>query len=88
MNKSELIAAISSESGISKTDAKKALESFLTVISKELKKGGKVTLVGHGTYQVVEKAERTGINPQTKAPIKIAAKKVVKFRPGEQLTNL
>jgi DNA-binding protein HU-beta len=87
MNKSELIAAIASESGIKKADAKKVLESFFTTISKELKKGGKITLVGHGTYQVVEKAERSGINPQTKAPIKIAAKKVVKFKPGGQLTN-
>jgi DNA-binding protein HU-beta len=87
MNKTELIAAMANESGLSKADVKRALEGFLTVVSKELKKGGKLTLIGHGTYQVVEKAERTGVNPQTKAPIKIAAKKVVKFKPGSEFTS-
>jgi DNA-binding protein HU-beta len=82
MNKSELIAAIADESGLSKVDAKKALDGFLSSVSKELAKGGKVTLVGHGTYQVVQKSARTGINPRTKAPIKIPAKKVVKFKPA------
>ena len=82
MNKSELIAAMAIESGLSKVNAKKALEGFLTVVSKELKSGGKITLVGHGTYQVMEKSARTGVNPQTKAPIQIAAKKVVKFKPA------
>lgn len=85
MNKSELIAAMAAESGLSKTDAKKALDGFLTVVSKELKAGGKVSLVGHGTYQVIEKGARTGINPRTKEPIQIAAKKVVKFKPGAEL---
>ncbi|MDR0428241.1 MAG: HU family DNA-binding protein [Dysgonamonadaceae bacterium] len=85
MNKSELIAAIAAESGISKADAKRALDGFFTVITKELKKGGKVGLVGHGSYQVVKKNARTGINPRTKQPIKIAAKKVVKFKPGVNL---
>lgn len=86
MNKAELIAAMAAESGLSKVDVKKVLDSFLTVVSKELKSGGKVNLVGHGTYQVIEKNERAGINPRTKQPIKIAAKKVVKFKPGLDLT--
>jgi DNA-binding protein HU-beta len=82
MNKTELIDAIAAESGLSKVDSKKALNGFLTAVSSELKSGGKVTLVGHGTYQVVQKSARTGINPKTKAPIQIPAKKVVKFKPG------
>jgi Bacterial nucleoid DNA-binding protein len=82
MNKTELINAIAAESGLSKVDSKKALNGFLTAVSNELKNGGKVTLVGHGTYQIVQKAARKGINPKTKQPIQIAAKKVVKFKPG------
>jgi len=82
MNKSELISAMAEESGLSKVDSKKALNAFLTAVSSELKKGGKITLVGHGTYQVIEKSARTGINPQTKKPISIPAKKAVKFKPG------
>jgi DNA-binding protein HU-beta len=85
MNKTELISAIAGQSGLSKVDSKKALDAFLTTVSNELKKGEKITLVGHGTYQVIEKSARPGINPQTKAPIKIPAKKVVKFKPGINL---
>jgi DNA-binding protein HU-beta len=85
MNKTGLIDAIAVESGLSKVNSKKALDAFLTAVSSELKKGGKIVLVGHGTYQIVEKSARTGINPQTKAPIKIPAKKVVKFKPGANL---
>ena len=85
MNKTDLIGAIAEESGLSKVDSKKALNAFLTTFSSELKKGGKITLVGHGTYQVVEKSARTGINPRTKAPIQIPAKKAVKFKPGLNL---
>jgi DNA-binding protein HU-beta len=85
MNKAELISAIAEESGLSKIDSKKALNALLSAISNELKNGGKVTLVGHGTYQVVDKSARIGINPKTKEPIKIAAKKAVKFKPGADL---
>lgn len=85
MNKMELITAIAEKSGLSKVNSKKALNAFLTTVSSELKKGEKITLVGHGTYQVVAKSARTGINPRTKAPIKIPAKKAVKFRPGINL---
>jgi len=85
MNKTELISAIAEESGLSKVDSKKALNALLTTFSSELKKGRKITLVGHGTYQVIEKSARTGINPQTKALIQIPAKKTVKFKPGLNL---
>ena len=85
MNKTELIAAISAESGLSKVTSKKALGACLSVIAKELQSGGKINLVGHGTYQVIEKNARTGVNPRTQQPIKIAAKKVVKLKPGADL---
>jgi DNA-binding protein HU-beta len=82
MNKTALVAAMANESGLTKANSQRALEGFLTVVSRELKNNGKLTLAGHGTYQIVEKAERMGINPQTKTPIRIAAKKVVKFKPA------
>lgn len=85
MNKAELIDVIAEESGLSKVDSKKALNGTLAAIAKELKNGGKITLVGHGTYQVIEKSARTGINPKTRQPIHIPAKKVVKFKPGAEL---
>jgi len=87
MNKAELIDAIASESSLSKADAKKALESTLDVISKSLKKGEKVSLVGFGSFSVSKRAERVGRNPQTGAEIKIAAKSVVKFKSGAELNE-
>lgn len=86
MNKSELIHAMAEKSGLSKVDAKKALEAFVETVSDELKRGEKIALVGFGTFSVVEKAERTGMNPSTKQPITIAAKKVAKFKPGAELS--
>jgi len=85
MNKTELINAIAKDSGLSKVSSKKALNAFLTTVSKALKKGEKITLIGHGTYQVVERSARTGINPQTKKSIKIPARKAVRFKPGKNL---
>jgi DNA-binding protein HU-beta len=85
MNKSELIDAMAAKAGLSKTDSKKALDAFTSVIAEEMKKGEKVALVGFGTFSVVEKSARTGINPATKQPIQIAAKKVAKFKPGADL---
>ena len=82
MNKSELINAMAAESGLSKTDAKKALDAFISVVTNAMKEGDKVALVGFGTFSVSERAGRTGINPSTKQPIEIPAKKVVKFKPG------
>ena len=88
MNKAELIAAIAETAGFTKVDAKKALESFLTVTTKALKKGDKVSLVGFGTFSVIKRAARKGRNPQTKKEIKIPAKKVVKFKAGSELAAI
>ena len=85
MNKAQLISAIAEKSGLSKVDSKKALDGFLESVAATLKAGDKIALVGFGTFSVVNKAARTGINPATKKPIKIAAKKVVKFKAGSEL---
>jgi len=85
MNKTDLINAVAKEAGLTKINSKKVLNVFLTTISNELKKGGKITLAGHGTYQVIDKSAKKGINPRTKATIMIPAKKVVKFKPGVYL---
>jgi len=88
MNKSELIDAIAKDAGITKVAAKSALESFINNVMTTLKKkDGKVSLVGFGTFSVAERAARQGINPATKKPIKIAAKKVAKFKAGADLSN-
>lgn len=87
MNKTELIDAIAEEAGLSKADAKKALEAFLANIEKTLKKGDKISLVGFGSWSVSEKPAREGRNPKTGETIKIAAKKVVKFKAGAELSN-
>ncbi len=88
MNKSELINAVAEKSGLSKVDAKKALDATLEAIAEEVKKGGKVALVGFGTFSVSERSARKGINPRTKAPINIAAKKTTKFKAGSELSDL
>ena len=86
MNKSELIDAIAKDAEITKAAAKKALESFVSNVTETLKKkDGKISLVGFGTFSVSERAARQGINPATKKPIKIAAKKVAKFKAGADL---
>lgn len=87
MNKTEFISAVSEKSGLSKTDAKKAVEAFVETVSQELKTGGKVALLGFGSFSVAEKAARKGINPKTKQPIEIAARKSVKFKAGAELTD-
>lgn len=85
MNKAELIDAIASKSGLTKADAKKALDGFTAAISASLKKGDRVSLVGFGSWSVTKRSARTGRNPQTGKEIKIAAKKVVKFKAGAEL---
>ncbi len=87
MNKAELIDAIASDSGLSKADAKRALDGFITVTTKALKKGDRVALVGFGSFAVSKRAARKGRNPQTGKEIKIAAKKVVKFKAGAELAG-
>lgn len=87
MNKQELIAAIANRTELSKKDAEKALKAFTDVVAEELKKGEKVQLVGFGTFEVSERAARTGKNPQTGAEIKIAACKAPKFKAGKALKD-
>ncbi len=86
MNKTELVNAIA-EAGLSKVDAKKALDAALDAISGALKSGDKVALLGFGTFAVTERPERQGINPSTKEKITIAAKKVIKFKAGAELAD-
>ena len=85
MNKTELIDAVAAKAGLSKVDAKKALDAVLNSITEAVKGGDKVALVGFGTFSVSERAARTGRNPQTGATIEIAAKKSVKFKAGAGL---
>ena len=87
MNKTELVAAVADQAEISKMDAEKALAAFTAVVTDELKKGEKVQLVGFGTFEVSERAARTGKNPQTGAEIKIAACKAPKFKAGKALKD-
>ncbi|HVU85357.1 MAG TPA: HU family DNA-binding protein [Puia sp.] len=86
MNKADLIAKISEDVGITKTQAGATLDSFTEAVAKTLKKGDKVTLVGFGTFSVSKRAARNGRNPQTGATIKIKAKKVAKFKAGKELS--
>ncbi|NQW42870.1 MAG: HU family DNA-binding protein [Bacteroidetes bacterium] len=87
MNKSELIDAIAAGAKLTKVDAGAALDATVEAISKTLKKGDKITLVGFGTFSVTKRAARTGRNPQTGKAIKIAAKKVAKFKAGATLST-
>lgn len=88
MNKSQLVDAIASEAKLTKVDAKKALEAFVKVTGTTLKKGDKIALIGFGSFSVAAKPARTGRNPRTGAAIKIAAKKVVKFKAGAELSKV
>lgn len=86
MNKADLVSAMSTSADISRVQATKALDAALESIQVALQDGHKVTLVNFGTFMVTERAERTGRNPSTGDPIKIAAKKVVRFKPGKELS--
>ncbi|MBS4063115.1 MAG: HU family DNA-binding protein [Chitinophagaceae bacterium] len=87
MNKAELVAKMSEDAGISKTQANSALDSMIEAVSKTLKGGGKVTLVGFGTFSVSKRKARAGRNPKTGEAIKIKAKKVAKFKAGKELAE-
>lgn len=87
MTKAELIGVMAGKAAVTKAAAAKALEAFTSAVSAELKKSGKLGLVGFGTFSVVKRKARTGRNPQTGKAIKIAAKKVVKFKAGKALTD-
>jgi len=87
MNKAELVAAMAKDAGVTKATATKLLDSYIANVTGELKKNGKIGLVGFGTFSVVNRKARTGRNPQTGKEIKIAAKKVVKFKAGKALSE-
>ena len=87
MNKTEFITAVAEKSGLSKADAKKAVDAFVETVSDEMKAGGKIALLGFGSFSVTEKAARKGVNPKTKQPIEIAARKVIKFNLGAELID-
>ena len=87
MNKTQLIDAIASEAGLTKVQAREALEAMLTTTVQTLGRGEDVTLVGFGSFKVVERKARMGMNPQTKKKIEIPATKVVRFKPGSDIEN-
>ena len=87
MTKAELVERIAKDADVSKTSAERALNSFIGAITKSLKKGNKVTLVGFGTFSVSKRKARKGRNPRTGEPMKIAARKTPKFSAGKALKD-
>ena len=87
MNKNELIAAVAESAGLSKTDGAKAVDAFVSVVTKALKSGGEIRLVGFGTLAVTQRKATEGRNPRTGEKIKIKACKVPKFKPGKALKD-
>lgn len=87
MNKAELVTAIAEKADVSKRDAEASLKAFTEVVVEELKKGEKIQLVGFGTFEVTERAARTGRNPQTGAEMPIPASKAPKFKAGKALKD-
>lgn len=87
MNKSELVAAIAAAADLSRKDAERALNAFTETVTEELKKGEKIQLVGFGTFEVSERAARTGRNPATGATMMIGASKAPKFKAGKALKD-
>ena len=88
MNKTELVAAMAEEAGLSKKDAEKALKAFTEIVGAQLKKDDKIQLVGFGTFEVSQRAAREGRNPQSGATMKIPASKAPKFKAGKALKDL
>ncbi|HIS81064.1 MAG TPA: HU family DNA-binding protein [Candidatus Scatomonas merdavium] len=88
MNKTELVAAMAEQTQLSKKDTEAALKAFVDVVAAELKNGGKVQLVGFGTFEVSERAAREGRNPQTGASMQIKASKTPKFKAGKALKDM
>ncbi|MDR3308981.1 MAG: HU family DNA-binding protein [Tannerella sp.] len=88
MNKTDFIGAVAKESGLTKVDSKKAVEAFIKTVEGAVKKGDKVALLGFGSFSVVKKAARKGVNPKTKEEIKIPARTVVKFKAGAKLAKI
>lgn len=88
MNKTELIAVVAEKAELSKKDAEKAIKAFTDAVSEELVKGGKIQLVGFGTFEVAERAAREGRNPKTGETMSIAASKTPKFKAGKALKDM
>jgi DNA-binding protein HU-beta len=88
MNKAQLIDAIAAKAQLTKVDAKKALDAFVGVTASILKKGDRLALIGFGSFSVAKRSARTGRNPRTGATLKIPAKKVVRFKPGAELSTI
>lgn len=87
MSKTELVAAIAEKTGLTKKDSEAAVNAFIGTVTEQLKKGEKVQLIGFGTFEVSERAARTGRNPQTGAEMTIAASKAPKFKAGKALKD-
>ena len=87
MNKTQLIDAVAVESGLTKVDARKAVDAFIKTACEQLKQGEKIALVGFGTFSVLERSARTGRNPQTGAKLEIGKRKIIKFKAGGELTD-
>ncbi len=87
MNKAELIDAMAAKAGLTKADTKKALDAFMEAVSEALKAGDRVGLVGFGSFSVAERKSRKGMNPKTRKPINIPAKKTIKFKAGNELSG-
>ena len=87
MTKTDLIAAVAAEAGLTKKDADKAVSALINAVTESLKKGGKVQLVGFGTFEVKARAARKGVNPRTKQAITIAASKAPVFKAGKALKD-
>lgn len=88
MNRTELIAAVAEKAELSKKDAEKAIKAFTEAVSEELANGGKIQLVGFGTFEVAERAAREGRNPKTGETMPIAASRSPKFKPGKALKDM
>ncbi|MDR2773545.1 MAG: HU family DNA-binding protein [Tannerella sp.] len=88
MNKTDFIGAVAANAGLTKADAKKAVDAFVETVEGAVKKGEKVIFVGFGSFSVVEKSARKGVNPKTKERINIPARKAVKFKPGATFAEL
>ncbi|MDR1115468.1 MAG: HU family DNA-binding protein [Tannerella sp.] len=88
MNKTEFIGAVAEKAGLSKVDAKKAVDAFIRTVESTVGQGEKVSLLGFGSFSVTDKAARKGVNPKTKESINIPARRVVKFKVGADLAKV
>jgi DNA-binding protein HU-beta len=87
MNKTEFVNAVAEKAGLSKVDAKKAVDAFIDTVSEGLAGGDRISIIGFGTFSVTEKAARKGINPKTQQTIEISARKTAKFKAGSELAE-